>query len=68
MPKDAKDAQGGQGSQGAGGRGKGREEGSDSMRMWGALLRRFRMAAKVTHEDLAASVGYSKSLTVGRDP
>ena len=59
MPKDA------QGGQGAGGRGKGREEGSDSMRMWGALLRRFRMAAKVTHEDLAASVGYSKSLTVG---
>jgi transcriptional regulator with XRE-family HTH domain len=42
-----------------------KEEGSDSMRMWGLLLRRFRLAAGVTHEDLAEFVGYSKSLVVG---
>jgi transcriptional regulator with XRE-family HTH domain len=34
------------------------------MRMWGALLRRFRLAAGVTHDQLAAHVGYSASLVI----
>jgi transcriptional regulator with XRE-family HTH domain len=42
-----------------------KDEGSDSMRMWGALLRRLRTAAGVSHEELARYVGYSKSLVVG---
>ncbi len=41
-----------------------KDEGSDSMRMWGSLLRRLRMAAGITHEALALHVGYSKSLVV----
>jgi transcriptional regulator with XRE-family HTH domain len=42
-----------------------KEEGSDVMRMWGGLQRRFRIAAGVSHEELAQFVGYSKSLVVG---
>jgi DNA-binding XRE family transcriptional regulator len=41
------------------------DEGTDSMRMWGLLMRRFRLAAGITHEELAQHVGYSKSLVVG---
>lgn len=42
-----------------------KDVGSESMRMWGGLMRRFRLVAGVTHEELAAFVGYSKSLVVG---
>ncbi len=42
-----------------------KDEGSDSMRMWGALLRYLRIAAGITYEALADYVGYSKSLVVG---
>jgi Domain of unknown function (DUF5753)/Helix-turn-helix domain len=42
-----------------------KDEGSDSMRMWGALLRYLRLAAGITLEELAEFVGYSKSLVVG---
>ncbi len=41
------------------------EEGSDSMRMWGFLLRFLRIAAGITYEELSVFVGYSKSLIVG---
>jgi transcriptional regulator with XRE-family HTH domain len=42
-----------------------KDQGSDSMRMWGLLLRFFRLAAGISHDELAQYVGYSKSLVVG---
>ncbi len=42
-----------------------KDKGSDSMRMWGALLRCLRLMAGITYEELANFVGYSKSLVVG---
>lgn len=39
--------------------------GSDSMRMWGSTCHSLRIAAGLTHDDLAKIVGYSKSLVVG---
>ncbi len=43
----------------------GKDEGSDSMRMWGVTMRILRISAGVTYEELANYVGYSKSLIVG---
>ncbi len=37
-------------------------DGLSSARMWGSLLRRFRVAAGITHEALANHVGYSTEL------
>ncbi len=42
-----------------------KDQGSDSLRMWGLLLRFFRLAAGISHEQLAHYVGYSKSLVIG---
>jgi transcriptional regulator with XRE-family HTH domain len=41
-----------------------KQQGSDSMRMWGALHKAYRMAANLTHEEVATFVGYSPSLVI----
>jgi transcriptional regulator with XRE-family HTH domain len=40
------------------------KEGSDSMRMWGALHKLYRTAAGLSYEDVAKYVGYSASLVM----
>ncbi len=40
-------------------------QGTDSLRMWGHLLRHLRIAAGISHEQLADHVGYSTSLVMG---
>lgn len=42
-----------------------RDQGSDSMRMWGALLKRLRNLAGKSQEELAQYAGYSKGLVAG---